>query len=64
MENAPVLNFTEDTVISWPLQGSPVIDYSMDAPEISLTLDVDEDSPAMVLGAPRERRCVQRQRER
>ncbi len=52
VENAPVLNFTEDTVISWPLQGSPVIDYSMDATVYFPTLDVYKYSPAMVLGAP------------
>lgn len=51
VENTPVLNFTEDTVISWPLQGSPVIDYSMDATVYFPTLDVYKYSPAMVLGA-------------
>ncbi|HIR92070.1 MAG TPA: peptidoglycan DD-metalloendopeptidase family protein [Candidatus Egerieimonas intestinavium] len=52
VENSPQLNFSDGTVISWPVNGTPVIDYSMDATVYFPTLDVYKYSPAMVLGAP------------
>lgn len=51
VENAPQVEFGDSTVISWPLQGSPVIDYSMDATVYFPTLGVYKYSPAMILGA-------------
>lgn len=52
VETAPQLNFSDGTVISWPVNGTPIIDYSMDATVYFHTLDVYKYSPAMVLSAP------------
>lgn len=52
VENVPELNFSDGTVISWPVNGTPIIDYSMDATVYFPTLDVYKYSPAMVLGVP------------
>ena len=40
VETAPQLNFSDGTVISWPVNGTPIIDYSMDATVYFHTLDV------------------------
>ena len=48
---APELNFTEDTIMLWPVNGEVVIDYSMDATTYFLTLDQYKYNPSLVMSA-------------
>lgn len=49
---APELNFTEDTIMLWPVNGEVVIDYSMDATTYFPTLDQYKYNPSLVMSAP------------
>ena len=48
---APGLNFTEDTIMLWPVNGEVVIDYSMDATTYFPTLDQYKYNPSLVMSA-------------
>ena len=48
---APELNFTEDTIMLWPVNGEVVIDYSMDATTYFPTLDQYKYNPSLVVSA-------------
>ena len=48
---APELNFTEDTIMLWPVNGEVVIDYSMDATTYFPTLDQYKYNPSLVMSA-------------
>lgn len=45
------VNFTEDTLMEWPVEGTVVMDYSMDKTVYFPTLDVYKVSPAIAIGA-------------
>ena len=47
----PELNFTEDTIMLWPVNGEVVIDYSMDATTYLPTLDQYKYNPSLVMSA-------------
>jgi murein DD-endopeptidase MepM/ murein hydrolase activator NlpD len=47
----PVLNFTEDTMMLWPVSGEVLIDYSMDASTYFTTLDQYRYNSALLLSA-------------
>lgn len=47
----PELNFTEDTMMLWPVNGEVVIDYSMDATTYFPTLDQYKYNPSLVMRA-------------
>ena len=47
----PELNFTEDTIMLWPVNGEVVIDYSMDATTYFPTLDQYKYNPSLVMSA-------------
>lgn len=47
----PELNFTEDTLMSWPVGGQVILDYSMDHSIYFPTLDVYKYNPSVVVGA-------------
>lgn len=47
----PDLNFTEDTMMLWPVNGEVVIDYSMDATTYFSTLDQYKYNPSLVMSA-------------
>ncbi|WP_373218564.1 peptidoglycan DD-metalloendopeptidase family protein [Ruminococcus sp. 5_1_39BFAA] len=53
---APEINFSEDTLMEWPLHGTILIDYSMDQTTYFPTLDQYKLNPAIVIqsgeGAP------------
>ena len=55
-DNAPEINFSEDTLMEWPVSGQILIDYSMDQSVYFPTLDQYKLSPAIsvqaVEGAP------------
>ena len=48
---APELNFTEDTIMLWPVNGEVVVDYSMDATTYFPTLDQYKYNPSLVMSA-------------
>ena len=48
---APELNFTEDTIMLWPVRGDMVIDYSMNATTYFPTLDQYKYNPSLVMSA-------------
>lgn len=54
--NLPEINFSEDTLMEWPLNGNILVDYSMDQTTYFPTLDQYRLSPAIsvqsVEGAP------------
>lgn len=54
--NLPVVNFSEDTLMEWPVNGNILLDYSMDQTTYFPTLDQYKLSPAIsvqaVEGAP------------
>ena len=47
----PELNFTEETLMSWPVGGQVILDYSMDHSIYFPTLDVYKYNPSIVVGA-------------
>ena len=47
----PELNFTEDTMLEWPVSGSVLMDYSMDHTVYFSTLDVYKYNPSVILSA-------------
>ncbi|MBS6195068.1 MAG: peptidoglycan DD-metalloendopeptidase family protein [Clostridiales bacterium] len=47
----PVLNFSEDSTMLWPVSGEVVIDYSMDATTYFPTLDLYKYNSGLVLGS-------------
>ena len=47
----PELNFTEDTLMIWPVGGQVILDYSMDHSIYFPTLDVYKYNPSVVIGA-------------
>ena len=47
----PELNFTEDTMLDWPVSGSVLMDYSMDHTVYFSTLDVYKYNPSVILSA-------------
>lgn len=47
----PVVDFTEDTLMIWPLSGDILLDYSMDQTVYYPTLDVYKYSPGIVISA-------------
>lgn len=49
--NHPTLNFTEEDVLTWPIVGNVLINYSMDKTTYFATLDQYKYSPAIVIGA-------------
>lgn len=56
VDNGPEINFSEDTLMEWPVNGNILIDYSMDQSVYFPTLDQYKLSPAIsvqaVEGAP------------
>lgn len=48
---AAVGNFTEESVLSWPVEGSVAMDYSMDTTTYFQTLNVYKCNPAMIISA-------------
>ena len=48
---APVLNFSEDTPMEWPVNGNILLDYSMDQTTYFPTLDQYKLSPAIAVQA-------------
>ena len=48
---APKLNFSEDTLMDWPINGSVLLDYNMDQTVYFPTLDQYKLSPAIAVGA-------------
>lgn len=49
--NLPVVNFSEDTLMEWPVNGNILQDYSMDQTVYFSTLDQYKLSPAIAVGA-------------
>ena len=49
--NLPVVNFSEDTLMEWPVNGNILQDYSMDQTVYFPTLDQYKLSPAISVGA-------------
>ena len=49
--NLPEINFSEDTVMEWPVNGTVLLDYSMDQTTYYPTLDQYRLSPAISVGA-------------
>ena len=49
--NLPVVNFSEDTLMEWPVNGNILQDYSMDQTTYFPTLDQYKLSPAISVGA-------------
>lgn len=47
----PELNFTEDTMLDWPVNGAVLMDYSMDHTVYFSTLDVYKYNPSVILSA-------------
>ena len=50
-DNLPVVNFSEDTLMEWPVNGNILLDYSMDQTTYFPTLDQYKLSPAISVGA-------------
>ena len=49
--NLPAVNFSEDTLMEWPVNGNILQDYSMDQTVYFSTLDQYKLSPAIAVGA-------------
>ena len=49
--NLPVVNFSEDTLMEWPVNGNILLDYSMDQTTYFPTLDQYRLNPAIAVGA-------------
>ncbi len=49
--NLPEVNFSEDTLMEWPVNGNILLDYSMDQTTYFPTLDQYKLSPAIAVGA-------------
>ena len=49
--NLPTVNFSEDTLMEWPVNGNILLDYSMDQTTYFPTLDQYKLSPAIAVGA-------------
>lgn len=47
----PEVNFTEDTLLGWPVEGTVIMDYSMDHTVYFPTLDVYKYNPSVLFGA-------------
>ena len=48
----PELNFSEETLLSWPVEGQIILDYSMDHTVYFQTLDVYKYNPSILVGTP------------
>lgn len=46
----PEVNFTEDTLLDWPVEGTVIMDYSMDHTVYFPTLDVYKYNPSVLFG--------------
>ena len=49
--NLPAINFSEDTLMEWRVNGNVLLDYSMDQTTYFPTLDQYKLSPAIAVGA-------------
>ena len=49
--NLPTVNFSEDTLMEWPVNGNILLDYSMDQTTYFPTLDQYKLNPAIAVGA-------------
>lgn len=49
--NLPTVNFSEDTLMEWPVNGNILLDYSMDQTTYFPTLDQYRLNPAIAVGA-------------
>ena len=49
--NLATVNFSEDTLMEWPVNGNVLLDYSMDQTTYFPTLDQYKLSPAIAVGA-------------
>ena len=49
--NLPAVNFSEDTLMEWPVNGNILLDYSMDQTTYFPTLDQYKLSPGISVGA-------------
>lgn len=47
----PDVNFTEDTMLDWPVEGTVIMDYSMDHTVYFPTLDVYKYNPSVLFSA-------------
>jgi Membrane-bound metallopeptidase len=47
----PVISFSETTILSWPIEGNVIIDYSMDSSVYFSTLDQYKYNPALIISA-------------
>lgn len=47
----PTLDFTEETLLQWPVSGSVLMDYSMDKAVYFSTLDEYKYNPALIISA-------------
>lgn len=47
----PDVNFTEDTMLEWPVEGTVIMDYSMDHTVYFPTLEVYKYNPSVLFGA-------------
>lgn len=52
--NLATVNFSEDTLMEWPVNGNVLLDYSMDQTTYFPTLDQYKLSPAIAVGAVEE----------
>jgi len=48
---APAINFTEESLMVWPISGDVLLDYSMDKTTYFPTLDVYKYNPAIVISS-------------
>lgn len=48
---SPTVNFSEDSVLDWPVAGNVILDYSMDGSIFFPTLKVYKYNPALIIGA-------------
>ena len=51
LHKGPEINFSEDTLMEWPVNGNVLLDYSMDQTTYFPTLDQYKLSPAIAVGA-------------
>lgn len=58
---AQALDFTEDSIMEWPVRGTVLVDYNMDETVYYPTLDQYRVSSAIAFRQWRMRRCMRRQ---
>ena len=51
LSSTPGLDFSEDSILDWPVAGSVLLDYSMDGSIYFPTLNVYKYNPALIIGA-------------